>query len=167
MPEQKLEIPDKIDILKFFRSAQHNELMYRRERAYKIFTWSSNILLALIGALLITKQSESPFFAVYGIWGKVIVSGAVLTIVAYTIYWQTENRRWHKQNSRIMARIDNIFRLYDENYYTSGDNSTILPKELKGWGSETVNLRTQLFSTNYASATALIGVLAILMIWLY
>lgn len=166
MTEQKLDIQDKIDVLKFIYLAQREELMYRRERGYKIFTWTSNILLLLIGVLLVTRQSESIIWTAYGMWGRAIASVAILVIVAYSIRWQTENRLWHKQNTKILAGIDGILRFHDENYYSTAGNTTILPKERMGWGTETVNLKTQLFRVNYVSATALLGLLAILMIWL-
>lgn len=163
--KQQLEIVDKVDVLKFLYSAQRDELMYRRERGYKIFTWTSNIFLLLIGALLIAKPSESAIWASYGLLGKAITSITIFVIMAYSIRWQTENRLWHKQNTKILAGIDNILWFHDQQYYSTSGNPTVLPKERMGWGSETINLRTLLFSVNYVSATTLIGILAILMIW--
>jgi hypothetical protein len=56
---KNLDIDTKIDILKHIHKEQWSEVQYRREREYRIFTWTSNILLALIGALLITKLPEN------------------------------------------------------------------------------------------------------------
>ncbi len=40
MKQEELTIDNKIDILKHIDSIQRDEVMFRREREYKIFTWS-------------------------------------------------------------------------------------------------------------------------------
>jgi len=47
-----------IDTLKYIHTFQMNELIFRREREFKIFTWSGTLFLGLIGLLLILKDKE-------------------------------------------------------------------------------------------------------------
>jgi lipopolysaccharide export LptBFGC system permease protein LptF len=99
MERQELDIDAKIDILKHVMEDQRGEVQYRREREYRIFTWSSNILLALIGALLVTRQPEGVVWKSYGGWGNIVASAAVVLIVAYSAAWQLRNSKYRGQNA--------------------------------------------------------------------
>ena len=106
MEHQDLDVGTKIDILKHIQQDQRGEMQYRREREYRIFTWSSNILLALIGALLITRQTEDLVWRAYGVWGNVVASAAVVLIVVYSTAWHRRNNRFRGQNAQVISRID-------------------------------------------------------------
>jgi len=171
MEHQDLNIETKIDILKYVHQAQRGEMHYRREREYRIFTWSSSILLALIGALLITKQTESIIWKSYGTWGSVIASAAVSLIVVYSTAWHFRNNRFRGQNAQVISRIDRLLHCFDEDYFEP-EGAALFPDAWADYGqrgykgSALQRLRGRLFGANYISATVVLGVLALIMIWI-
>ena len=153
----------KLDILKYVHQAQRNEIDYRREREYRIFTWSSSILLALIGALLITKQTENLVWKPYGGWGNIVASAAVVLIVAYSTVWQFRNSRFRGHNAQVVSRIDVLLHCFEEGYFDP-EGAALFPDHWRGFG-QGAKLRARLFGANYVSAVLLLGVLALIMIW--
>jgi hypothetical protein len=159
----------KIDILKFIHQDQRSEMQYRREREYRIFTWSGSVLSALIGALLITKQTDI-IWRSYGGWGNLVASIAVFLIVIYSTQWHLRNDRFRGQNAQVIARIDKLLHCFDKGYFTS-DATTLFPDEWGDYGksrksSAFQRIRNRLLAANYISATVLLGILAVIMIWL-
>lgn len=164
MEHQDFDRDTKIDILKFTHQDQRGEMEYRRQREYRIFTWSSNILLALIGALLITKQPDTLVWKSYGGWGNVVASAAVVLIVAYSTVWQLRNTRLRGQNAQVIGRIDAILHCFEEGYFDS-EGAALFPHHWGNYGRKRPTLRSRIFAANYVSATFLLGVLALIMIW--
>jgi hypothetical protein len=163
----KLQYPNvetKIEILKFIYQDQRSEVEYRREREHKIFTWSSNILLVLIGALMVTKQSETLVWKSYGIWGSVIVSAAVVLIVMYSLIWQLRTNKMRGQNAQVISRISAILHCFDKGFYDQSE-AALFPDDWSSYGRNKVTFRRRLFTANYASAIFLLGIMALIMIW--
>jgi hypothetical protein len=159
----------KLDILKFIHQDQRSEIQYRREREYRIFTWSSSLLSALIGALLITKQIDI-IWRSYGIWGNSVASAAVLLIVIYSVQWHSRNSRFRGQNAQVISHIDILLHCHDKGYFTS-DDTALFPDEWGDYGrsmksSAVRRIRSRLLAANYTSATVMLGALAVIMIWL-
>lgn len=161
---------NKIDILKFVFQDQRSEIQYRREREYRIFTWSSSILSALIGALLITRQTGSIIWQPYGVWGNLVASAAVALITIYSALWHSRNNRFRGLNAQVISRINKLLHCF-ENGYFDNSGAALFPEEWAdyGKGSSTSPFRKiarRLFAVNYTSATVLLGILALIMIWL-
>ena len=170
MESQDFNAQTKLDILKFIHQDQRSEMEYRREREHRIFTWSSNILLALIGALLITKQTETLVWKSYGSWGNVIASTAVVLIVVYATRWHARNDRFRGQNAQVVSRIDTLLHCFDKGYF-GADDAALFPEEWIPYGrskgkSALGRNMGRLLGANYISATSLLGILALIMIWL-
>jgi len=171
MEQQDLSLEQKLDILKFILQDQRGEMQYRREREYRIFTWSSSLLLALIGALLITKQSEAVIWRPYGSWGSLVASAAVILIVMYTTTWHFRNNRFRGQNAQVISRIGWLLHCFDEGYFDPR-GAALFPGEWSAYGrrEETASrprrVMGRLLGANYISATVLLGLLALIMIWL-
>jgi hypothetical protein len=164
---QAQNVEDKIDLLKHMELIQRDELNQRRELEYKVFAWSSNILLALIGALLITKQSEGVVWLSYGIWGRVVASITIASLVVFSMQWQNKNRKWHQENGSVIQRIDCLLHYYDKGYFDPTGEVTIFPENWRtGYTSTNLKIVERLRSVNYISATALLGLLALIMIWI-
>jgi hypothetical protein len=163
MEHKDVDIGDKIDILKFIHQHQQGEKDYRREREHRIFTWSSGILLALIGALLIVKQSEMLVWKPYGIWGNAVASAVVVWVVVYSTAWQRRNNRFRSLNSDVISRIEVILHCHDKGYFADG--APLLPDIWRPNEKKRFAFLRRLFGFNYASATWLLGILALVMIW--
>jgi hypothetical protein len=168
--EDNLDVETKIDILKFVFQDQRNEMQYRRDREYRIFTWSSSILSALIGALLITKQSGSIIWQPYGIFGNLVASAAVVLITIYSALWHFRNNKFRGQNAQVISRISKLLHCFEKNYFDKS-GSALFPGEWTDYGkdgkkSSFQKLLRRIFAVNYTSATVLLGILALIMIWL-
>lgn len=52
-------MPDKnFELLKYLHEEQRDQLAYRRNREFQIFTWSTTLLLATVGILLVKDPSK-------------------------------------------------------------------------------------------------------------
>jgi hypothetical protein len=158
-----------LDILKFIHDEQRSEIQYRREREYRVFTWSSSILSALIGLLLVTKQTNL-LWKTYGIWGNAVASLAVLLIVIYSTLWLARTERFRGQNAQVISRIDHLLHCFEKGYFTD-DDTALFPPAWSGYGDSAQQpaLRRaprRLFDANYISATVLLGALTVIMVWL-
>jgi hypothetical protein len=165
MTQEEFSIKDKIDILKHAEVMQRGELASRREEQRKVFTWSSTILLTLIGALLIVKQSESVIWGPYGLWGKTLASLTVAVLVFFSIRWQDKHYRYYKQGAEVLVRIETLLHYFDEGFFDSSKKETLLLAEWANWGKPSANTR-RVFATNEIGATWFLGVLAAVVIWL-
>ena len=157
---------NKIEILKFICQIQFEELNFRREREYRVFTWASSVLFALIGALLIYKQNTQELLTFYGITGKIIVSITVLLLILFSVSWLNRNRKYRGQNAKVIANISKILHCYDEGFYDPENNTALFPTEWESYGGRHMMFASRFLRANYATATFFIGILAILMIWL-
>lgn len=170
MDKDELDIENKVDLLKFIYQDQRGEMEYRREREYRIFVWSSGLLTALIGALLITKQSDVVVWQSYSAWGNVVASAAVILISAFSSLWHHRNRRFRGQNAKVIARISRLLHCYDTGYFDKS-GTALFPPEWSQFGknknkSKFRRLLNYISAINYTSATLLLGALALMMIWL-
>jgi len=145
MGEEGFSTRDKVDILKHAEAMQRNELASRREEERKVFTWSSTILLAIIGALLVTRQSENIVWERYGILGRAIASIATAALVFLSTAWQSRHRRYYAQGARVILRVERLLHYFEEGFF--GPNEALFPQEWAEWrkqGSELVK-RCRLF----------------------
>ena len=157
-------VDDKIDLLKHMEALQRQELNYRREMQYRIFTWSSTILLATIGAFL--NPSLRPDFKAYGVWGQIVPSLAIGVLVVYSIWWQILNRRWHWENGAVIQRIDHLLHYYDKEYFDPKAEAAILPEHWESYSKKPISTFGLLITENYIRATALLGALAVAVFWI-
>jgi len=102
--------------LKHIEQSQRYDLRYHRDFQYKIFTWASNILLVLIGALLITKPTENVVWSLYGIFGRFTASLTVVAIVVFSVKWQNRHRKWHQEHREVISKIDLLLHCYEKGY---------------------------------------------------
>jgi hypothetical protein len=163
---EQLTATDRVDLLKHLYKRARDEIDFLRKRQDRIFTWSSSILVALIGALLIIDPSKNPAWSSQGHWGKLVASIAVLVFVAFSIRWQQRNRQWHRENAEVATRIEHLFHCFEEGYFDPSREEPLFPERWKQRGKRELKLKKRILSVNYVSATALLGVLAIVMIWL-
>jgi hypothetical protein len=166
MKQEDISTSEKIEILRHIHLMQRDEIMYRRDREFKVFTWCSSILFALIGALLITKQSEAIVWESYGFLGKTIASMAVIALVIFSIKWQNTQKNFARKNARVIANINKLLYCFEDAIFSPQEGESILPKEWADWGKSKPKSSTRLFQSNKITATALLGVFAVLMIWI-
>jgi hypothetical protein len=160
-----LSISDKVDILKHAEDMQRSELVSRREEERKIFTWSSTILLAVIGALLVARQAETVVWESYGVWGKAVASVAIAALVFFSITWQDRQHRFYMQGAQVIVRIEKLLHYFEKGFFDSNGDEALFPEEWANWGEQSVQ-SALVFKADRRGATWILGVLTIAMIWL-
>lgn len=99
-----------------------------------------------------------------------MVSAAVLLIVLYSTRWLERNKRLRGQNAHVIARSDALRHCFEKSYFTT-DATPLFPVTWAAFGASrqppAVRRRLgRLFAANYVSAIVLLGILAVIMIWL-
>ena len=155
---------NRLDLLKHLHKRALNEINSLRKRQDRIFVWSSSVFMALIGVLLIVEPSKSPVWSSQGIWGKLVASIAVIAFVVFSTSWQQRNRQWHGENAKVATRIEHLLHCFEEGYFARSETS-LFPERWKKRGERDLGLTKRIFAVNYVSATILLGVLALAMIW--
>jgi len=166
MQEENVQMSEeKMELLKHILSLQNEDMNYHRDFQYKIFTWSSNMLGVLIGALLITQSNTPVVWEAYGIWGRIVASATVIIVTLFSLRWQTRHRQWHQEQRDVMTTIYKLLHCYDKGYFDPAGELTIFPERwLNEKKDRTLSVRWK--AINYISATLLLGLFAIFMIWL-
>lgn len=158
---------EKIELLKFFYEDRIGEVIFLRERQEKIFAWSSNIFMALIGALLIIEPSKSPVWA-FTVQSKVVASIAIVFLIIFSVRWQQRTRQWHNESGQVIQSMQKLLHCYEKGYFDpSNDDFTLFP--LRWSNSEGEKPRPffqRMFAANFVSATVILGILTIAMIWI-
>jgi hypothetical protein len=157
----------KIELLKHLHTKAREEIDFLRDRQYKIFIWSSNILLLLIGALLVIEKSKSTIWSQQGFWGKFISSLTDIIVALFSIKWQQRNRKWHEESAEIQHKIEHLFHCFDKGYFRESDDIPLYPEPWANSEDYHKRIRSseRIFRVNYISATLLLGILSIFMIW--
>ena len=157
---------EKLEMLKFLYSSRLAEVNFLRERQDKIFSWSSGIFMALIGAMLIFKKDEIPV-VVNTIESKVIASFAILVFLIFSVSWQQRNRLWQSENGQVIQKMEHLFHCFDPGYYTDDEKLMLFPSR---WADPAIEeppkFWKRVLAPNYLSATIVLGLLALIMIWL-
>jgi hypothetical protein len=159
---------EKIDLLLYMDGVQRQEIRYKDERVHNIFTWSSSILIVVMGALIATKQSEVIIWGAYGLTGKIMASIIITFLAVFSVQWQIRNRKYIADNGAVIQRIDYLLHYYDKGYFDSKNKDSLFPEKwLQEYPmpKEKIHFFGRIKSLNYTSATFILGALTLLMIW--
>lgn len=171
--EQPLDLATKIDILKHAQSLQMAEVQNRRAREYQIFSWTSGLLVALIGALLVFPRAPQPIWTIYGGTGRFLAALAVAVFALHSIVWQIRNRQTGQDNARAVVRINQLLHLFDPGYFDPGSDQSVLPPQWQKWGGKALETESRsvlgeiaagILGANFISPTLLLAVVAVIMI---
>ena len=89
--------------LTFAREVVAKEVEYRREKQWRIFSWTSTFLLAAIGGVVVLAGKGEFVFS----WSlRLIMVLALSTISIYAIFWIHENIKFESSSRRDLQRID-------------------------------------------------------------
>jgi hypothetical protein len=154
-----------VDILKFIHTFQMNELMFRREREFKIFFWSGTLFLGLISLLLILEENEDAVWKSYGTIGTIITSIAVIILGLFSISWQNRERYLGNQNIKVISKINKLLHCFDAEYFDLEKNAALFPLKWSNWGETEVYSIKRYFRANLITATWLLCLLVLIMIW--
>lgn len=121
--------------------------------------------MILIGALLIVDPSKSLIWSSQ-IGSKSVASLAILLFTFFSIRWQQRARTWNAENGEVVQKIERLLHGFDEGCFDKNSNLVLFPSRWnKPENSMPPKLAKRLFAANHVSATFILGVLAIAMIW--
>jgi hypothetical protein len=124
------------------RSAQEREVAYRNEKRWKIFSWSSSLLIGSIAGAVAIKNIN------LGIPERILLCFAVIALASYTVLWLNFNRHLLDNAEKKVKKIDEELGTYN------------------GIDFEEVSIPLWLKVVSYGSTVALLTAIAILMILL-
>lgn len=158
---------EKTEILMHIYKYQMEQVMFRREREFRIFTWSSTIFLALMGVLLVIRKDENIVWQPLGLYGKAIVTIALLYLIWFSIRWQNRERELGYRHAKVITGISQVLHFFDKGYFSDDKEFVLFPDEhWQAWGNTNVSSPKRLFRANLITGTWSLGFLAIMMVWL-
>ena len=128
----KFDENSKLDLLKRLHLVIRDELNDLRNRQIRIFTWSSYILLLVLGGLLVIDPSKLPVWENHGVLGKSIATATLLVVVVFSIRWQQRTRMFQEEVFETHSKIEHLLHCFEEGYYGSLTES-LYPER---WGSQ-------------------------------
>ncbi len=156
------EIDDKaLQTLTHFNNIYWQQFRYHREKEYRIFVWTSAILLAGIAGLLVTKQGELPIFVQYGIYGHVAATLVVFGWLIGSVWMQRRERKSGNAYITVLLKLATKLGAFDPKGPTC-----ILPDNLQDNWSSWGDTRQTSYRFNFIPITYLVGATAGIIIWL-
>ncbi len=146
--------------LELIHSFTREELQFRRSREQQIFTWSSTILVAVTGAMLLSKVQ--PIIPITTLLGKTIGVFMVLTVSFGSASWQMKQRKLLAEVERVICSAMIEMGLFDIELESGGGN--VLPERWKNWGNHCMTWKEQLTQPSKILGTILLGIVAALSI---
>jgi hypothetical protein len=148
-----------------FNQIYWERLNYHREKEYRVFVWTSAILLGGIAALVISKQGEMPVYLRYGVGGRLCASFALLIWTGLSVLLQIRERRFGDGYVSVIVRISQLLRGFDEDFTIDG--KSVLPKSWQDWPADTKTNLAGVLRRNYIPVSCALGALAILLLWVH
>jgi hypothetical protein len=155
---------EKLDLLKHFHGQCRTEANFLRARQDKLFTWSSNILVAIAAGLFVVDQTKFVTLAQDPV-AKSVSSIAIIFFAYFSGYWQNRNREWQEQNMDVVNKIDHLLYAYDAGYFDSLNNTSLFPNEWDRTGKAKATFSDRLRRVNNVTAIAILAIIDIAMIW--
>lgn len=150
-----------LETLRHLQTQQREELQYRRSREFQIFTWSVSLLLAIIAAVLVKPPG---ILARGGVVWRAVASIVVAGLTFYSLYWQLYQRQSSAAHARVLAKIAEKLGVFDPAAF--GGSGPLYPDHWRDWGKRYLSFREQLAQPSKISATLLVGIIAMVSLWL-
>lgn len=77
------------DIRILARETVLNEISYRMDKLWRIFSWTSTVLVAIIGGTVALRTGENDL----AIRHRIILAAAALVLATYAVIWLSQNLR--------------------------------------------------------------------------
>lgn len=156
-----------LEILLHLHQIQYAEANFRRARELKVFFWSSSIFLALAGILVVVDKTKNTLWDSFGCNGKIVATATILFIAIFSIAWQNRERKFENEQKRIIAKINKQLGVFNQGAYGLDEGETLYPKEDRwiNWGAAELYTMRRYARGNLVTATWVLAVLAISMVW--
>lgn len=150
-----------LETLRHLQTQQREELQYRRAREFQIFTWSVTLLLAVVAAVWVKPPD---LLAKGGVALRAIASIVVVGLTSYSLHWQLHQRKAAAAHARVLTKIAAKLGVFDPAAFDGP--APLYPDHWKSWGERYITFREQLSRPSKISATFLVGVIAMVSLWL-
>lgn len=156
--EQLTHLADEnvVAILEMVHNTHRREITHHREAQFRVFSWTSSLLLAAAAGLV----AIGPRWAQYRLVGGSILTIMVLTICLSTLLLLNRNRDALETNARIVVRVDLRLGLF-ETGCLGGDDS-VYPKAWLEWGSRQ---KASIETWFYVAATIILSLTVVVAAW--
>ncbi|MCK5214473.1 MAG: hypothetical protein KAR05_03890 [Candidatus Omnitrophica bacterium] len=134
------------------------ELQFRRSREQQIFTWSSTILIAITGAMLLSKAQ--PIIPITTLFGKSIGILMVLLVSFGSASWQMKQRKLLAEAEVVICKTMIEMGLFD--IASASGKENVLPEKWKRWGKHCKTWKEQLTQPSKILCTIFLGIVAAL-----
>ena len=148
--------------LEVIYSTVRESIGFRRDREQQIFGWSSALLVAVISALLLTEIDPNAMLATSK--GKIVGTVLVSLIAIGSCFWQQKQRRLLCDRQKHAAKLMEEMGLFDLDGQKHA--GPILPAKWKDWGTRNNTFQSQVTQPSKILFTALLGITAIVVIWI-
>ena len=155
-------------ILEHFSKIYWEKLNYHREKEYRIFIWTSAILLAGIAALTVSKNDETAIFLRYGFTGKMYASVALIIWIFLSVILQIRERRYGNDYIEVIVRASKLLYGFENGFFDNLEsNLSLLPKDWENWTNVLQQERkiSRLLTKNFVPVTLLLGGLTLILLW--
>lgn len=150
------------ELFKYLHEEQRDQLTYRRNREFQIFTWSATLLLAIVG-LLIVKDPDKDVLLTKALYARLLGSVVVLGVGTYSALWQIYQRQRAAAHQRVLVKLAEKLGCFERG---PADETTLYPYQWKSWGTRYNTFREQVTRPSKVSATMALMVIALVSIWL-
>jgi len=121
----------KFQILKLVHDTHRKEIAFHREALDRVFQWTTSLLLAIGGGLIVIGPKISTS---YGIGGPLLITVAVGVICFFAIKLTNGNAKDINTNAKIVVKTDRLLKLFEPNYFKNDE--AIYPEDWMMWGKE-------------------------------
>ena len=90
------------DIRLLARNAVLDEISYRMDKLWRIFSWTSTVLIAIIGGTIALRKDQVDL----ALGHQSVVAGAVVVLAVYAMIWLRQNLRLEGRARDALAAHD-------------------------------------------------------------
>ena len=126
--------------------------IFHHDIAYKIFSWSNTLLLAVLGFVLSQRNTLNTA-------DRLFLTSAVLVLFIVVFLWQSRNRIETIEHAENVARIDGLFHLSEHGYFGGGEPI------IKKWHSNLPKWRAKVGVIHYNIAVLAMTIIVIIALW--
>jgi len=92
----------------------------------------------------------------------------IIDFMSFCVNWQQRNRKWIQENGEVVNKIEELLHCFEKGYFDSAGELTLFPDNWRF--SATLKRKSfvrRIFFANYVSGTIFLGLLTVVMVWVY
>ena len=110
----EIQLDDELRVLA--RKAVLEEITFRMTKLWRIFSWTSTILVAITGGVIAIRTGEQVIKPVH----QYLIAAAALTVGLYAVIWLRQNLKLEAMARDALSAHDNALGIQSYNYSIGG-----------------------------------------------